>query len=71
MQCTSDFRRDSRTGSLNRESTTVTPEISDQFCCLNPCVSAQIQNLPEENSLIILQGLAQLVITSIIFNCIL
>lgn len=49
----------------------MTPEISDPFHCLNPCVSVQIQNLPEENSLIILQGLAQLVITPVIFNCIL
>lgn len=46
-------------------------EISNQFRLLNPCVSAQIQNLPEKNSLINLQGLTQLVITPIIFNCIL
>lgn len=47
------------------------PEISDQFSLVNPCISAWIQNLPEENCLIIPQGLGQLVITPIIFNCIL
>lgn len=57
--------------SVNAGSVTVAPEISNQFCLLNPWVSAQIQNLPEENSLIIWQGLAQLAITLIIFNCIL
>lgn len=46
-------------------------EISDQFSLVNPCISARIQNLPKENSLIIPQGLGQLVITPIIFNCIL
>lgn len=46
-------------------------EISNQFCLLNPCISVQIHNLPEESSLINPQGLVQLVITPIIFYCIL
>jgi hypothetical protein len=47
------------------------PQISNQSSCSNPCFSAWIQDLPGKSSVIILQGPAWLIITPIIFNCIL